>query len=214
MAAGAASGSGTPVRVLIADDHPLWRKGVRALLEAEPDLEVVAEASDGAEVLRLLRSVDVDVLLLDMEMPGVSGVEVARAIARDGISVRVLALSAYDSAEYVGGLLRAGASGYLTKDKAPALVVEAVQAVARGEGRWFVSPQSAGLDSALALLSEREVDVLTLLARGASNREIAEALFIAENTVRNHLAAVYAKTGTSSSRAAMVWAWRNGIGAG
>lgn len=202
------------VRVLVADDHPLWRAGVRALLDAEPDLEVVAEAADGAEVLRLLRSVDVDVLLLDMEMPGVSGVDVARSLARDGLAVRVLALSAYDSAEYVGGLFRAGAAGYLTKDKAPALVAEAVRAVAHGEGRWFVTPPSAGLDNALILLSDREREVLTLLAGGASNKEIAEALFIAENTVRNHLTAVYAKTGASSSRAAMVWAWRNGIGAG
>lgn len=199
-------------RVLLADDHPLWRRGVRALLEAEPDVEVVAEAADGAEVLRLLRSLDVDVLLLDMEMPGVSGVDVARAVQRDGLPVRVLALSAYDDAEYVGGLLQAGASGYLTKERAPELVVEAVRAVGRGEGRWFVQAAAAGPDPALALLSEREREVLALLTEGRSNKEIGEALFIAENTVRNHLAKVYEKTGTGSAREAMAWAWRNGVG--
>lgn len=203
-----------PVRVLLADDHPLWRRGVRALLEAEPDLRVVAEAADGDEALRLLRSVGADVLVLDMEMPGVTGVEVARTVQRDGLAVRVLALSAYDDAEYVGGLMRAGASGYLTKEKAPELVAEAVRAVARGEGRWFVSvgPPPAAPDGALAALSEREREVLGLLVEGRPNREIGEALFIAENTVRNHLASLYEKTGTRSARELMAWAWRRGVG--
>ena len=200
------------VRVLLADDHPLWRRGVRSLLDAEPDLAVVAEASDGAEALRVLRSVPVDVALLDVEMPRVTGVEVARTIQVEGIGARVLALSSHDDADYVGGLLMAGASGYLTKDKAPELVVEAVRAVARGEGRWFVRP--AAVDSALAELSDREREVLAYLARGLTNKEIGEALFIAENTVRNHLASVYEKTGATNARAAMVWAWRNGVGVG
>ena len=203
-----------PTRVLVADDHPLWRAGVRALLDAQPDLAVVAEAADGAEVLRLLRSLDVDVVLLDVEMPGVSGVEVARAVQRDGLAARVLALSAHDEAEYVGGLLRAGASGYLTKENAPELVVEAVRAVARGEGRWFVRPAAGDDALAQAALSEREREVLALLAQGLSNRDIGRTLFIAENTVRNHLSNLYDKTGAESVRALVVWAWRNGVGTG
>ena len=206
--------TGPTVRVLIADDHPLWRKGVRALLEVEPDMEVVAEAADGAEVLRLLRSVAVDVALIDVEMPGVTGVEVAQAVQRDRLAVRVLVLSAYDDAEYVGGLLRAGASGYLTKERAPELVVEAVRAVARGEGRWFVRPAAGDDVLATAALSEREREVLGLLARGLSNKAIGEALFIAENTVRNHLSNLYDKTGAGSVRELVVWAWRNGVGTG
>lgn len=198
------------VRVVIADDHPLWRRGVRALLSAEADIQVVAEAAHGDEVIQLLRSVEADVLLLDMEMPGMSGVDVARALKRDSIQIRVLALSAYDSVEYVSGLMQTGAAGYLTKDKAPELVVEAVRAVARGEGRWFVNPTD-GSTSSPTPLSERERQVLGLLVEGHSNREIASRLFIAENTVRNHLAAIYDKTGTATAREAMVWAWRNGI---
>lgn len=209
------SSATAPVRVLLADDHPLWRKGVRALLEAEPDVVVVAEAADGAEALRILRSVEVDVLLLDMEMPGVNGVEVARAVQEANLAVRVLALSAYDDAEYVAGLMRAGASGYLTKEKAPELVVEAVRAVSRGEGRWFVSvgPPSAAPDEALGALSGREREVLGLLVEGRQNKEIGEALFIAENTVRNHLASLYEKTSTRSARELMAWAWKRGVGA-
>lgn len=203
-----------PIRVLLADDHPLWRRGVRALLDQEEDLSVVAEAADGAEVLRLLRTVPVDVALIDVEMPHVTGVEVARVVQEEGLAVYVLALSSHDDADYVGGLLRAGASGYLTKDKTPELVVEAVRAVSRGEGRWFVRPPTTSPEDALAVLSEREREVLDHLARGLSNREIGDALFIAENTVRNHLASVFEKTGTANARAAMVWAWRNGVGVG
>ena len=201
------------IRVLLADDHPLWRRGVQSLLDAELDITVVAEASDGAEALRLLRSIPVDVALLDVEMPFATGVDVARAVEAEGLDTRVLALSSHDAADYVGGLLMSGASGYLTKDKAPELVVEAVRAVARGEGRWFVRP-AASHDAVSASLSAREREVLSRLARGLTNKEIGEDLFIAENTVRNHLVSVYEKTSTANARAAMVWAWKNGLGVG
>lgn len=201
-----------PIRVLIADDHPVWRKGIRTLLDAEADLEVVAEASDGEEALRTLRSGGVDVAVLDMEMPRVSGLEVARTARDEALPVRVLALTSYDDASYVSGLLQNGAAGYLTKDKPPVLIVEAVRAVARGEGRWFVQPTSK--EDPAAGLSEREREVLGLLAQGRSNGDIADALFISENTVRNHLANTYAKIGVATAREAVAWAWRNGFAGG
>ncbi|MDT7858172.1 response regulator transcription factor [Rubrivirga sp. S365] len=201
-----------PTRVLLADDHPVWRRGVRDLLAAEPDLAVVAEAADGEEALAALRAGGVDVAVLDMEMPRVTGVEVARAVQAERLGARVLALSSYADPSYVTGLFQSGASGYLTKDQSPELVVEAVRAVARGEGRWFVSP--AALADPAAGLSDRERDVLRLLAEGRANGQIAEALFVSENTVRSHLTSVYAKVGVGSAREAIVWAIRTGFADG
>lgn len=198
------------IRVLIADDHPLWRKGVHALLSAEFDIDVVAEAGDGAEALRLIRTVSPDVVVLDMEMPHVGGVEVARTVQAEGLSVRVLALSSYDDPSYVAGLLQSGASGYITKDKPPELVVEAVRAVARGEGRWFVMPTGSGRSLADAF-SGRQREVLMLLARGQSNAQVAEALFVSENTIRNHLTSVYTRIGVTTAREAIAWAWKSGF---
>ena len=198
-----------PIRVLVADDHPVWRKGVRTLLDDEPDITVVAEAVDGEEALQRIRQGDIDVALLDMEMPRLSGVEVARTVQEESLPVRILALSSYDDAAYVSGLLQNGASGYLTKDKPSALILEAVRAVARGEGRWFVQPTSQA-DPASGL-SDREREVLALLAQGQANGEIADALYISENTVRNHLANAYAKIGVGSAREAVAWAWRQGF---
>ncbi|WP_412070600.1 response regulator [Rubrivirga sp. IMCC43871] len=202
-------------RVLLADDHPVWRRGVRGLLDAEPDLDVVAEAADGEAALAVLRAGGIDVVVLDMEMPRVTGVDVARAVRAEGLPVAVLALSSYDEPTYVAGLLAEGAAGYLTKDQPPELIVEAVRAVARGEGRWFVSPTGGGAgDVPGAGLTDREHDVLRLLARGRSNAEIAGALFVSENTVRSHLTAVYAKVGVASAREAVAWAWQTGFADG
>ena len=198
-----------PIRVLIADDHPVWRKGVRALFEGEADLHVVAEAPDGREALRLIRAGGIDVAVLDMEMPGLSGVEVTQTVHAEALPVRVLALSSYDDASYVSALLQNGASGYLTKDKPPMLILEAVRAVARGEGRWFVQPTSR--EDPASVLSDREREVLALLAQGQSNGRIGDTLFISDNTVRNHLANVYAKLGVTSAREAVAWAWRHGF---
>lgn len=199
----------TPIRILVADDHPLWRRGVCALLDGEPDLNVVGEASDGAEALRLIQTVDAEVALLDMEMPILSGVEVTRTAKAEGTAIRILALSAYDEPEYVSGLMNAGADGYITKEKPPEMLLEAVRAVARGEGRWFVRAVPAG--SRTAHLSDREREVLALLAEGRTNKGIGEALFISQNTVRNHLGSLYIKIEVQSAREAVAWAWRNGV---
>ena len=199
----------TTIRVLLADDHPVWRRGVRALIDAEPDMEVVSEAADGDDALAKIRSGGIDVAVLDMEMPRMSGVEVARRVQQEELPVRVLALSSYDDAAFVSGLLASGAAGYLTKEKPPALIIEAVRAVARGEGRWFVQPRLP--HDPAPDLSDREREVVTLLAEGHSNGTIAERLFISENTVRNHLANSYSKIGVTSAREAIAWAWRNGF---
>ncbi len=201
--------SRAPIKVLVADDHPVWRRGVRNLLSAEPDIDVVAEAANGQEALRILRSTRLDVALLDMEMPVVNGIAVAHAVKEEALPVRILALSSYDDAVYVSKLLENGASGYLTKDKPPELIIEAVRAVARGEGRWFVSMSKN--DDPSERLTDRERETLVLLAQGQANSAIAEALFISDNTVRNHLANAYAKIGVTSAREAVAWAWRSGF---
>lgn len=199
----------SPIRIIIADDHPLWRHGISAFLCAQSDLEVVAEAENGIDALQAIRSTPADVVLLDMEMPGMSGVEVTRAVRDEGLSVRVLAVSGYNEPEYVQGLMNHGASGYITKEKPPAMLLESIRAVARGEGRWFVhAPPTPEAESDL---SERELDVLKLLAKGYSNRAIAEALFVSENTIRTHLGNLYVKLDVKSAREAVAWAWQNGL---
>lgn len=195
------------VRVVIADDHPSVRAGIRAMLSSEIRISVVAEAENGAEAIRFVQEHTPDVLLLDMEMPVMNGIEVARQLRSDDVSTRVLALSAYEDPVYVQALLASGASGYITKDKPAALVCEAVLAVARGEGRWFVQPLAA----ASSPLSDREDAVLKLLARGLSNQGIAEMMHLSEHTVRNHLSSIYSKLGLASSREAVAWAWETGM---
>ena len=195
-------------RVVLADDNPAFRSGIRALLEKSGRLVVVAEASDGIEALSTVRLLKPDVLLLDMDMPKMSGVEVARAVHAEGLPVRVLALSAYDDPVYVRQLLDEGAAGYITKEKAPSLVVEAVIAVAEGQGRWFVMPKS---ETGLTALTDRERAVLLELAKGQTNGGIAESLCLSEYTVRNHLTNVYAKLGLEGARDAVAWAWRTGV---
>jgi DNA-binding NarL/FixJ family response regulator len=198
------------IRIVIADDHPVIRAGIRKFLEAKDDLAVVAEAASGPQALSLVRQHAPDVLLLDMEMPDTSGVDVARELHGDpSVGTRILALSAYSRRAYVEGLLQIGAAGYITKDKAPAMIVEAVRAVARGEGRWFVSPPPPR--DALDRLTDREEEVLRRMAEGASNDAIADDLHIAVNTVRNHVHNMYEKLEVHSSREAIAWAWRHGI---
>lgn len=125
------------IRVLVADDHPMLRRGMRALLEKAGDIEVVGEAADGREALELVEELPADVLLLDVEMPEMDGMQVAREINKNEIPVRILALSAYDDNQYVLGMLACGAAGYLTKDEAPGLVVTAIRRVAAGEEGWL-----------------------------------------------------------------------------
>lgn len=198
-----------PVRTILIDDHPALRAGVRSVLEQSGRIDVVGEASDGEEGVALCVRLQPNVVLLDMEMPGMDGIAVAERLRELAVPSRVLAYSAYDDAAYVTAMLQAGAAGYVTKDKPMALVAEAVEAVARGEGRWFVSitpPNPVELP-----ISERELDVVRLMARGHDNNEIADELGISPNTVRNHVSAAYEKLGVSSWRQAVAWAWEKGL---
>lgn len=178
------------------------------MLDADPEITVVAEAGDGAEALALARELQPDVVVLDIELPVLSGVEVARALK--GSPVRVLVFSAYAGRGFVRGLLDAGAAGYLTKDRDLAALVDAVRAVAAGEGRWLVVPNPS--DDPLGKLSERERDVLGLLARGLSNEDIAQTLFLSISRVRNTLTAIYQALGVKTAREAVAWAWSHGLG--
>ncbi|MDQ3855113.1 MAG: response regulator transcription factor [Chloroflexota bacterium] len=207
------------IRVLLADDHPVVRGGIKALLEVAEDIAVVGEASDGAEALRLAREMQPDVLVLDMELPEMSGAEVAERLAGSAHPVRVLALSAYDRENYITETLEAGAAGYLTKDEAPGHIVEAVRGVARGQDGWVsrrvaakmiqrAKVRSRNQTPAQSALSPREQEVLELLAGGIPNPEIASTLFISEGTVRNHVTSIYNKLGARTRAEAVAKAWQ------
>lgn len=207
------------IRVLLIDDHPIVRSGIRMLLEQAEDILVVAEADRGDDVVQLLRRHTPDIVLLDMEMPGKSGVDVAREIQDAGVPVRILALSAYDDDEYISSLLSNGAAGYLTKEEALHTIVDAVRGVARGEEGWF-SRRAAAQVAALArrgpqdaaTLTEREEEVLLLLAEGWTNARIAQDLSVSERTVRFHLSNIYDKLGCNSRAEAIAWALRRHSG--
>jgi DNA-binding NarL/FixJ family response regulator len=201
----------TPVtRVVVVDDHALHRDGTRQILDAHPDLQVVGDASSGEIALALINELGPDVVLMDIRLPGMNGIEVVRRITRDHPDVRVLMVSAYDDDEYVRGALEAGAAGYLSKTAPGKELVQAVRAVAGG-----ASVLQSGLTARLLKagrqpepgvndLSERELTVLTLLAEGRHNREIAAQLSISPRTVDRHCDNIYAKLGVGSRTEAVV----------
>ncbi len=204
------------IRVLLADDHPAFRLGLRVLLKHAPALRLVGEAHDGKETLALLETLQPDVVILDCELPGLTGTEVAREIRRQGWPTRVLALSAYDGDQYVRGMLDAGAVGYLLKDEASDVIVAAVQAAAQGNSCF--SPTVASKIAAWARgehpggLTERELEVLRLVTEGCTNKEIAHRLQIVERTVQFHVHNILRKLDVASRVEIAVWARNQGIG--
>ena len=194
------------IRVFLADDQALVRSGFRMLIESEDDLVVVGEASDGAAAVRALMAQPVDVVLMDIRMPVMDGVEATRQIARAGLDTKVLVLTTFDLDEYVFAALKAGASGFLLKDARPADLLNAIRNVAAGEAVMAPSatrrlldhvvpilPTAPGVDTRLNVLTEREREVLIEIAAGATNSEIATTLYMAEGTVKTHIGRLLAK---------------------
>ncbi|WP_405429321.1 response regulator [Micromonospora sp. NBC_00617] len=204
-----------PVRVLIVDDHPVVRDGLRGMFTGDPGFDVVGEAADGAEALALVATLRPDVVLMDLRMPGMDGVTATGRLARSGSAARVLVLTTYDTDADVLPAIEAGATGYLLKDAPRDDLVRAVRSAARGES--VLAPSVAGRlmgrlrAPAEEPLSHRELEVLTLVARGASNREAAARLFISEATVKTHLLHVYAKLGVNDRAAAVATAYDRGL---
>ena len=211
------------IKVVLADDHPSLRTGIRMRLEMEPGMQVVGECNNGVEALEMVRQKKPDVLLLDMEMPELSGVDVARQLHASGTQVRILVLSAHEDAEYVSRLVEEGAvSGYLTKQESLETIVAALRGVAKGEEGWISREVAAAIiqsrrketrrkDNRMHQLSRREVEVLGLIARGFHNQDIAEELFIAESTVKKHVSNIYTKLELKTRAEVTAWAWKQGI---
>ncbi len=211
------------VRVLICDDQAIIRDGLELLLRLEKDIEVVAKAKDGAEAISLVERYQPDLVLMDLKMPLMNGVEATERIHRNHPGVKVLILTTYDDDEWLFDALRAGASGYLLKDTPREDVIKAVKGTAAG--KTYMDPAIAGrlVDQAVGRPSElpsvyidkltgREVEVLSLLARGLSNNEIAGQLKLSEGTVRNHVSAIFTKLEVSDRTQAAIIAIRYGLG--
>jgi DNA-binding NarL/FixJ family response regulator len=214
------------IRVLVCDDQALVRSGFRMIIDAREDLEVVGEAEDGLQAIALTRKLDPDVILMDVRMPELDGVEATRLVVAAGSRARVLILTTFDLDEYVYEAIRAGASGFLLKDVQPTQLVDAIRVVAAGEALLAPTvtrrlldrfadrfpdgdkpPPPPGLDS----LTERELEVLKLLAQGLSNAELAERLFLSEATVKSHISSVLRKLHLRDRVQAVVLAYEAGL---
>ena len=205
------------IRVVIVDDHAMLRAGLEQLLAGEPDVVVVGKAADGAEAIALVRESGPDVVLMDLQMPGVDGVAATRQIVDEQLA-DVLVLTSYSDAVRIVGALDAGALGYLLKDAAPDEVLRGIRAVARGESP--INPRAARellgarrtTSTAAADLTPRETEVLGLVRQGLANKQIARRLGISERTVKAHLTSTFQRIGVVDRTQAALWAERNGIG--
>ncbi|MFP8964715.1 response regulator [Streptomyces nanhaiensis] len=215
------------IRVVVTDDQMMVREGFSVLLNAQPDMEVVGEAVDGREAVDAVAGLDPDVVLMDIRMPVVNGLEATREICASGSAARVLILTTYDLDEYVYQALRAGASGFLLKDASARQLADGVRTVAAGEAllaptvtRRLIAEFSrlsaaagphAPLRERIGDLTERETQVLALVARGLSNGEIADRLVVAESTVKTHVSRVLVKLGLRDRTQAAVFAYESGL---
>lgn len=212
------------IRVVLVDDQSMIRTGLRMVLAAEPDIEVVGEASDGAEGVAVVTRLQPDVVLLDVRMPGMDGLEAARRIVAAQLPTRVVVLTTFDEDEYVAAALRAGVSGFLLKVAPPEDLVAAVRTVSSGQGlldpavtlrvieSFAAAPTvDAAAAGRLSGLTERETDVLSLVAAGLSNAEIAARLYLGEATVKTHVSRVLLKLGLRDRVQAVAFAYESGL---
>ena len=217
------------IKILIADDHALLRQGIKRVLNFEDDLEVVGEASEGQEALSRTLVLQPDVLLIDLNMPGLSGIEVTKQLVAARVKTRIIALTVHDSDRYVLEMLRNGALGYILKDVEPTMLIKAIHVVANGG--TFVYPKLAerifgGLadgadvkakaremwrDGRGDRLTAREMDVLACIAKGFSNQDIAKALFVSEKTVKNHLTNIFRKLNVNDRTQALIYVLKHKI---
>jgi DNA-binding NarL/FixJ family response regulator len=208
-----------PIRLLIADDHPVVRDGLSNMFARDPEFEVLGEAADGSEAVRLAGALQPDVILMDLRMPRMDGLTAITELARRGITARVLVLTTYDTDSHVLPAIEAGATGYLLKDAPRDELLRAVRAAAHGEAalspavatRLMSRFREPGPGPAPGPLSQRELEVLELVAGGNTNREAAARLFISEATVKTHLLNIYAKLGVSDRAAAVAEAFNRGL---
>jgi DNA-binding NarL/FixJ family response regulator len=208
------------VSVLVADDQPLVRSGFRMILDARDDLELVGEAATGREALELARELDPDVILMDVRMPEVDGIEATRRLVAAGARARILVLTTFDLDEYVYAAIRAGASGFLLKDVQPAELVDAIRVVSAGNSLFGPTATQRLLDRfarepdaapSLDELTEREREILRLVAAGLSNAEIAQQLFLGETTVKTHVSSVLRKLRVRDRVQAVIAAYEGGL---
>ena len=209
-----------PIKIVIADDHPIVREGLATVLGMEEDLEVVGEATNGVEAVSLARDLRPDVILMDLQMPEMDGVQAIREIKAQSPEIGIIILTTFDTDEYIFTGIEAGARGYLLKDSPPAQVLEAIRAVHRGDSLIQPSVATRVLDRVVQLahgaapeqvLSARETEVLQLISTGAANREIAAQLLIGESTVKTHVIHILNKLGVKGRTEAAVEAARRGI---
>jgi len=205
----------SPITVLLADDHPVLRRGIRTILEMEDDITVVAETGDGEETIQKTLELKPDVLVLDVSMPRKNGIEVIKELSTSEPPVNVLVLSAYDDENFIIEMVEAGAAGYLLKREALETIVEAVRGVAVGENGWFsraiISKMLAAQKTSREIsFTEREKEILHYLTLGWTNARISERLGISERTVRYHLRNIYDKIGADSRGMAIAWGIRHG----
>ena len=217
------------IKILIADDHALLRQGIKRVLNFEDDLEVVGEASEGQEALSRTLVLQPDVLLIDLNMPGLSGIEVTKQLVAARVKTRIIALTVHDSDRYVLEMLRNGALGYILKDVEPTMLIKAIHVVANGG--TFVYPKLAerifgGLSDGADVkakaremwrdgrgdrLTAREMDVLACIAKGFSNQDIAKALFVSGKTVKNHLTNIFRKLNVNDRTQALIYVLKHKI---